>query len=530
MKKKILVSDSFSEQGLEILRNAKNCELIYKPGLSNDDLKEEIKKVDALIIRSATTVTKEVIAVAKNLQLVARAGVGTDNVDKVAATEAGIIVMNAPSGNSVSTAELAMALLFSLARKTPQANISMKNGKWEKKKFGGIQLAGKTMGIIGLGRIGRELAKRCSALQMTVLGSDPFLPEDQFESIGATKADNKTIFKNADFISVHVPLTDSTANLISKKELNMMKPTTMLINCARGGIYDEQAVADAVKDGTIGGAAFDVFPQEPPKDSPFLEVDNIIMTPHLGASTEEAQTQVAIETANEVLDFFNKGEIKNSINIPPLDKKLLKEMQSHITLSEKLGIFISELSQGSIKEIEITYSGELINKPVYFLTQSILKGIFKKILSDDEVNFVNTPVIAKSRGISVSEIKKKLEDEFAEVISVKITTEKETNEIWGTVYGDNEMKFVYYNGFSFDLNPTGNVLVVHNQDVPGVVGKIGTIIGNAQINISSMKLGSQSKGNAVLTLINIKEEIPNTVLNEIRAIDTVNDATTVSFT
>ncbi len=529
MKKKILVSDSFSEQGLEILRNAENSELIYKPGLSNEELKKEIQNVDALIIRSATTVTKEVIAEAKNLKLVARAGVGTDNVNKTAATEAGIIVMNAPSGNSVSTAELAMALLFSLARKIPQANISMKNNKWEKKRFNGIQLAGKTMGIIGLGRIGRELAKRCSALQMTVLGSDPFLPEDQFAAIGANKADNETIFKNADFISAHVPLTDFTANLISKKELSMMKSTTMLINCARGGIYNEQDIADAVKEGKIGGAAFDVFPQEPPTESPFMDVENIIMTPHLGASTEEAQTQVAIETANEVLDFFSKGEIKNSVNIPPLDKKLLKEMQTHITLSEKMGIFISRLSQGSIKEIEITYSGELINKPVYFLTQSILKGVFQNILESDDINFVNTPVIAKSRGIAVSEIKKNLEDEFAEVISVKITTEKETNEIWGTVYGNNEMKFIYYNGFSFDLDPTGNILVVHNQDVPGVVGKIGTIIGNAKINISSMKLGSQSKGNAVLTLINIKEEIPKAVLDEIRAIDTINDATTVSF-
>lgn len=528
MSFKILISDSFSESGRKILEEKKGFDCIYKPGLTPDELKKEIKDADGLIIRSASTVTEDIIKSAKNLKLVARAGVGTDNVDRKAATENGVIVMNAPSGNSISTAEHAMALIFSLARNIPQAYSAMKNGKWDKKRFSGVQLYGKKMGIIGLGRIGSELAKRCYSCGMELLGNDPFMSTEQAEAIGIKMVDLETIYKEADFISVHVPLTDKTKDMIGKKEIEMMKKTTMLINCARGGVYNEQAIAEAVKTGRLAGAAFDVYPKEPPAENPFMDIENIITTPHLGASTGEAQESVAIETSNEVIDFFEKGVIKNPVNIPSLDAKLMNEMKSYLTLSEKLGIFLSKLAKKSIKEIIITYSGEITSKPVYFLTQTILKGILDPILSE-KVNFVNAPILAKARGINVIEKKETIERDFTDLISVKIVMDKDSYELWGTIYGEDDIRFVYLNGFHFDLVPEGTFLVVHNTDVPGAVGIIGTILGNEKINIASMKLGRKEKGSTVLTILSIDGAIPESILEKITSCECIIDAAVVSL-
>lgn len=528
MSTQILISDSFAREGLEILQNTDDFEVTYKTGMSEDELAQEIKGKHALIIRSATKVTEKVLRAADQLKLVARAGVGTDNVDKKTATECGIIVMNAPSGNSVSTAELAMAMLFSLARKIPQAHLSMKAEQWEKKKFKGVQLTGRTIGIIGLGRIGSELAKRCYACRMNVLGNDPFLSNEQIENLGAEAADMDTIFRTADFISVHVPLNDKTKDMISKKQIEMMKPTTMLINCARGGVINEADVAQAVSEGKLAGAAFDVYSEEPPKDSPFVPVDNIIMTPHLGASTEEAQIQVAMETSQEVVDFFKKGIIKNSVNVPALDQKLLQEMDPFIRLAEKMGTFLSSMNKQSIQEVIVTYSGQIMEKPVYFLTQSVLKGLLDPVLSEP-VNFVNAPSIAAERGIRVAERKETVERDFTDLISVRIKSGSNSHELWGTIYGKGDLRFIHLDGFHFDLKPEGTFLVVHNNDVPGVIGILGTILGNHKINIAEMKVGRTTKGATVLTIVTVDSDIPEPVLEEIRTQAPILDAQVITL-
>ena len=523
MKRKILISDSFSREGIEILERQSGFEVVYTPGLSEDQLCEAIRDADALIIRSASRVTARVLAAAENLALVARAGVGTDNIDKKAATERGVIVMNAPSGNSVSTAELALAHIFALARHIPQANASMKAGIWEKKKYNGVQLAGKTIAIIGLGRIGSNLARRCRACDMRVIGSDPFLSDEQIAMIGVEPADLETIWKTADVISVHVPLTDKTRGLIAEREIGMMKPTTMLVNCARGGIMDEAAVAAAVSSGRLAGAAFDVFTEEPPKDSPFVPVENIVMTPHLGASTEEAQVEVAIETAQEIVDYFTNGMIRNSVNMPAMDAATLAVMQPWIRLCERMGCFMAGLASGGVTGVVLTYAGDLAEKQVWFLTQSVLKGLLDPVLSN-EVNFVNAPVMARERGIQISERREAIANESGNVISLQITCAGgETHELRGTVSG-NDIRCTSLDGFAFVLEPEGTILVVHNRDVPGVVGLLGTRLGNAGVNIASMRLGRRSKGSEVLTILSIDGGVPPAVVEEIRSEGPIVDA------
>jgi D-3-phosphoglycerate dehydrogenase len=484
---------------------------------------EAIRDADALIIRSASQVTARVLKSATQLALVARAGVGTDNIDKKAATERGVIVMNAPSGNSVSTAELALAHIFALARHIPQANASMKAGGWEKKKYGGVQLTGKTVGIIGLGRIGSNLAKRCQACEMRVIGLDPFLSDEQISHLGVTPVDFETIWKTADVISVHVPLTDKTRGLIGEREIAMMKPSTMLINCARGGIMDEEAVAAAVSSGRLAGAAFDVFTEEPPKNSPFVPVENIVMTPHLGASTEEAQVEVAIETAQEIVDYFTSGMIKNSVNMPSMDAALLATMQPWIRLCERMGCFMTGLAAGGVASLILTYAGDLAAKQVWFLTQSVLKGLLDPVLTN-EVNFVNAPVMARERGIQVSERREAIPNETGDVISLRIVCASgEEHELRGTVMGG-DVRFTSLDGYNFVLEPEGTILVVHNRDVPGVVGLLGTKLGNAGVNIASMRLGRRGKGSQVLTLLSIDGDVPQTVLEDIRNQPQIVDA------
>jgi len=515
MKHKILISDSFSKEGIEILTREPGFDVIYTPGLNEDQLCEAIRDVDALIIRSASRVTARVLASAEKLALVARAGVGTDNIDKKAATDRGVIVMNAPSGNSVSTAELALAHIFALARHIPQANASMKAGIWEKKKYNGVQLAGKTIGIIGLGRIGSNLARRCRACDMRVIGSDPFLSDEQITMIGVEPVELDVMWKTADVISVHVPMTEKTRGLIGEREIAMMKPTTMLVNCARGGIMDEAAVAAAVSSGKLAGAAFDVFTEEPPKDSPFVAVENIVMTPHLGASTEEAQVEVAIETAQEIVDYFTSGMIKNSVNMPAMDAATLSVMQPWIRLSEQMGSFMAGLANTGVTGVVLTYAGDLADKQVWFLTQSALKGLLDPVLSN-EVNFVNAPVMAKERGIQVSERRESIPNESGPVLSLQVTTSNgEVHELRGTVSGS-DIRCTSLDGFAFILEPAGTILVVHNRDVPGVVGLLGTKLGNAGVNIASMRLGRRSKGSEVLTILSIDGDVPETVLAEIR--------------
>lgn len=515
MKRKILISDSFSREGIEILEKQPDFEVVYTPGLNEDQLCEAIKDADALIIRSASRVTARVLEAAEKLALVARAGVGTDNIDKKAATERGVIVMNAPSGNSVSTAELALAHIFSLARHIPQANASMKAGVWEKKKYSGVQLAGKTIAIIGLGRIGSNLAKRCRACDMRVIGYDPFLSDEQIALLGVEPAELETIWKTADVISVHVPMTDKTRGLIAEREIEMMKPTTMLVNCARGGIMDEAAVAAAVSSGRLAGAAFDVFSEEPPKNSPFVPVENIVMTPHLGASTEEAQVEVAIETAQEIVDYFDSGMIRNSINMPAMDAAALAMMQPWIKLCERMGSFMAGLVDSGVTGVVMTYSGDLAEKQIWFLTQSLLKGLLDPVLSN-EVNFVNAPVMARERGIQISERRERLANEAGDIISLQVSCAGGAkHELRGRVSGE-DIYCTSLDGFAFMLEPVGTILVVHNRDVPGVVGLLGTKLGNAGVNIASMRLGRRAKGSEVLTLLSIDGDVPPAVVEEIR--------------
>ncbi len=499
---KVLISDNLSNEGVEILKKA-GLEVVVKTGMTPDELKKEIKDYDGLVIRSATKVTADVVAAAKKLKVIGRAGSGLDNVDKAAASKRGIVVMNTPGGNTVTTAEHTFAMMMSLARSIPQATASMKAGKWEKKKFEGVELYKKTLGVIGMGAIGAQVAKRAIGFGMTVLGYDPFLSKEKADALGVVMSSLDNIYKKSDFITIHSPLTDETRGLINTKTIKKMKDGVRIINCARGGIVDEKALHAALKSGKVAGAALDVLEKEPPENNPLLELDNFICTPHLGASTREAQLNVAVAVAEQIADYLNTGVARNAVNVPFVAADVLPKVQPYIGLAEKLGSFLAQIYEGGLDKVTIEYFGEVAELDAAApITTAVLKGLLDPIM-EEAVNYVNAPFIAKDRGIEVKEVKSSDPTDYPSLIKVTASSGKKSFAVAGALYNKKDPRIVLVDDFLLEVVPEGDMLVTNNNDKPGVIGNLGTLLGQNNINIARMQFGRDKKGGRAISVISI---------------------------
>lgn len=512
---RVLISDSLSKEAVEILQREKEFKVDVNTKLTPDELKKVIKDYDALLVRSATKVTADLIKAADKLKIIGRAGVGLDNVDVEAASKKGIIVVNTPGGNTISTAEHTFSMMMALSRTIPQADLSMKKGEWERKKFMGVELHGKTLGVVGLGRIGTEVAKRAIAFGMTVIAYDPYLSAEKAKDLGIENVDLKALYTKSDYITVHTPLTDETKHMISDKEFAVMKKGVRMINCARGGIIDENALVKAIEDGRVAGAAFDVYENEPPKESKLIGLDKVVLTPHLGASTEEAQTNVAVEVANTVRDALLDRGVRNAVNVPCVDAEMYKVIEPYLKLVEKMGSIQAQLVEGHVKKVKIRYVGDLLKYDLLPLTVSIMKGILTPILQDT-INYVNALVMAKERGINVVETKTADIRDFANLIAVEVETDKMKNSIVGTLFTKVYPRIVKLNEFYVDSVPEGHMLFIQNNDVPGIIGQIGTILGKNGVNIAGMSFGRDEKGGQAVSILNIDSDVPKAVLEEMR--------------
>lgn len=527
MVHKVLITDPLSNQGIEKLLAADDVEVIQKTQLTKDELLLEIESADALLVRSQTKVTADVIEKASRLKVIARAGVGVDNIDIPAATKKGIIVVNAPDGNTISTAEHTFAMLISLSRNIPQAYHSMIEGRWDRKKYVGVELNGKTLSIIGLGRIGSELAKRAKAFQMKVVAYDPYLTQDRAEELGVKKATFDEAISTGDYISVHTPLTKSTHHLINKETFTKMKKGVRILNCARGGIIDEMALYEAIQEGIVAGAALDVFEEEPPGDHPLLRLPEVIATPHLGASTVEAQENVAIDVAEEVLHILRDQPFKNAVNLPSIPAELQQKLKPYQDLAEKLGEFVAQIVEGAPKKITVSFAGELADIDVAPLTRTILKGALSQHLSD--VNYVNAPDLAKQRGVQILEQKKSKSHGFTNLITVSIETSRSEKSASGTLLNGLGPRIVKVDQYSIDLNPKGHILLVQHRDQPGVIGQVGTVLGNHQINIATMQVGRETIGGQAIMMIRIDKSASNHVLKQLREINVIDAITDIDL-
>jgi D-3-phosphoglycerate dehydrogenase len=518
---KILISDALSEEGVKILSAVKDFQVDVKTDLKPEALKEIIKDYDALIVRSATKVNKDIIGSAAKLKVIGRAGVGLDNVDLSAATQKGIIVMNTPGGNTISTAEHTMSMILSLSRNIPQANASTKKGEWKRSKFMGVELYGKILGIVGLGRIGKEVAKRAASFGMKILAYDPFLSREVAEPLGIEVVELKELFERSDYITVHTPLTEETRHMISGAQFASMKKGVRVVNCARGGIIDEKALAEAVKEGKVAGAAIDVFETEPvPADSELLKLDNIVTTCHLGASTEEAQVNVAIEVAECVRDYLTGRGIRNAANFPCLEAEVCKVIDPYLNLAEKLGAFGSQIAEGRMQELNLNYSGQLAQYDTSPVTLALLKGLLSPMLQDT-VNFVNSRTLAMERGIKVTEAKSSQEEEFVNSIQLEVKTDKETRKITGTLSSNKQPRIVKIDGYYVETTPMGEMILIQNWDRPGIIGNLGTLLGRHNINIAAMTFGRQEPGGKAISILNIDSPLSAAIVEQIKKLENI---------
>ena len=512
--RRVLVSDPLSNKGLEILGNAKNLKVDIKPGLSPEELKKIIPEYDAIIIRSETKLKGDIIEVADRLKVIGRAGIGLDNVDLPAATKKGIVVMNTPQENAIAAAEHTLAMILSISRKIPQATASLKAGKWEKKKFMGVELYNKTLGLVGIGVIGTVVADRARGLRMKVIGYDPYLSKEVAEKKGVDLVSLDELLSRSDFISVHTPLTDETRNVIDSHAIAKMKKGVILVNCARGGIINEKDLYDAIKGGKVAGAALDVFEKEPAIGNPLLELEEVISTPHLGASTGEAQENVAAAIAQQIVDYLLLGEARNAVNIPMVSPDILPFVRPYLRLGEKLGSFLGQISNYAIEEVLIEYHGELVEYGTKPVTVSVLKGLLTPFVGET-VNFVNAPIMAKERGINVIESTRARAEDFASLIAITARSKMEQGTIAGTLFGRKELRIVKLNDFLIEALPEGYILLINNYDKPGVIGNIGAALGSRNINIATMQFGRDRMGGNAISLLHLDAPLPPGVLGEI---------------
>jgi len=525
---KVLVSDKTAPQGLEILEKTPGLEVVYAPGIEPADLLERIGEFDGLVIRSGTKVTAEVIERADRLRVVGRAGIGVDNVDLTAATQRGIVVMNTPEGNNVTTAEHALSLLFALARHVPQATMSMKAGKWEKSRFQGTELYNRTLGVFGLGNIGRIVADRAQGLGMQVVACDPHISAEAAARADVELVSFEDLLERADAITVHVPRTKETTGLLDAKAFARCKDGVLVINAARGGIVDEEALLDALESGKVGGAGLDVFVDEPPPPGhPLVAHERVICTPHLGASTGQAQLNVSTAIARQVADFLASGVVRNAVNVPSVSGELLERIRPYLELAEKLGRFQGQICPGAVNEFEIEYSGDVADLRVAPITIAALKGLLESV--SDRVNMVNAPVIAQERGIRVVESKTRRSRDFASAISTRVKGSGEPRLIEGALFHGNQPRIVRIDDFMLEAIPEGPTIFLRNHDRPGVVGMVGSVLGEAGINISRMQLALVPDRREAAMLVNVDAAPPESVLERLRGEDQVIDAQVVEL-
>jgi len=522
MAPKILVSDPLAQEGIKILEKEKGFTVDQKSKVPPPELKKIIKDYDALIVRSGTKVTSEIISAADKLRIIGRAGVGLDNVDVSAASKKGIIVVNAPAGNTISTAEHTMSMILALSRNIPQAYSSMREGKWDRKKFMGSEVYNKVLGIVGVGRIGAEVARRAASFKMKVIGYDPYLSEELARKMDIELVDLNTLFKQSDYITVHTPLTDETRHIIGEKEFKIMKDGVRVINCARGGIVDEKALDAAIESGKVAGAALDVYEKEPPADSPLLKRPNVITTPHLGASTEEAQVNVAIDIAESVRDAMLDRGLRNAVNVPSVDSETLKNLQPYLNLAEKIGLLQSQLSVGQVSKIKVKYIGDVTGYDVTPITMAIVKGLLSPVL-EETINYINALLVAKMRGIEVAESKTSQITDFANAIAVTVETNKGKNLVMGSLFTKTDPRIIRINNFYVDLVPKGHLIYISNTDLPGVVGGIGTILGKDNINIAGMTFGRIKPGGDAITVLNIDGKPSDDIIKKLSKMKDIND-------
>ena len=520
---KVLISDNLGNDGVEILKNEKGITLDVKTGLHKEELKEIIGDYDGLIIRSATKVDKELLDCATNLKAVGRAGIGLDNVDINIATQKGIAVMNTPGGNTITTAEHAIAMIMALTRNIPQATESLRQNLWEKKKLQGKEIFQKKLGIIGFGSIGSIVADRARGLKMDVLIYDPNIAAEHIEKAGFKPVSLDELYKESHYITIHVPKIKSTTHMLNKNSFAKMRDGVMIVNCARGGIINEKDLYNAIKSGKVAGAALDVFETEPPKNSPLLTLKNVIATPHLGASTAEAQSNVAVAVANQIIKYLKFNTVINAVNVPSVTGDTLRKLEPFIFLAEKIGMLQAQFSVGALKKIEIEYTGSFLNdddiKPI---TTSLLKGLFAHLVTDS-VNFVNAPVIADNMGITVSSAIV-ADSDYTNLIFAKVITEKATNIITGTIFGKNTARIVRVNNFRLEMIPHGHLIFIENYDKPGVIGDVGSLLGSKKTNISRMTVGREINGENSVIFIKTDKPINESIIEDLKLLNNVISA------
>lgn len=525
---KVLVMDGVSEEGLRPLRREEDIEVVIGQKMTEDELVRVISEYDGLIVRSATKVTPRVVEAAANLKVIGRAGVGVDNINLEAATARGILVVNAPDGNTIAATEHTIAMMLALARNIPQAVGRLKEGVWDKKAFLGVELRDKTLGIIGLGRIGSAVAKRAQALEMNVAAYDPYITEEKAAGMGVELLSLEDLFARADFITVHMPKTKESYHLINAAALAQMKDGVRIINCARGGIIEEEALYQAMVAGKVAGAALDVFEKEPNTDSPLLSLPNFIATPHLGASTREAQLNVAVDVSDEIVAALRGRLVKNTVNIPSINPQVLSAIRPYLGLAEKLGKFLAQLVGGRINKLEVVYSGELAKQEVASLTTAVVKGLLDPILQVN-VNFVNAPVLAKNRGIQVFQAIDGEADGYASLITVKVYSDKTEKSVAGTLFGVHDPRIVMIDGYRIDTVPEGYLLYVPHLDKPRIIGPVGVLIGEHNINIATMQVGRKEVGGRAVMMLSVDAPVPVETLQEIARIEGVLDVKMVSL-
>jgi len=498
-----------------------------KPGLDKEELARIIGEYDGLAIRSATKVTAKLLEKANGLKVIGRAGIGVDNVDIPAATARGIIVMNTPFGNSITTAEHAITLMLSLARQIPEADASTRAGKWEKNKFLGVEIFGKVLGIVGCGNIGSIVADRAIGLKMKVIAYDPYLSAGRALDLGIEKVDLAELLRRADFITLHTPLTEKTRNIINAESLTMMKKGVRLINCARGELVDEAALFEALTSGHVAGAAIDVFVEEPATHSPLFALRNVVCTPHLGASTTEAQENVALQVAEQMSDYLLRGAISNAVNFPSISAEEAPKLKPFVALAEKLGSFAGQLTETGVKRVQVAYEGHVAQMNTRALTSAALAGLLRPMLQD--VNVVSAPILAKERGIVVEETRREAESDYENLISVRIVTDRQTRSLAGTVYADGRPRIVNIKGIRMDAEFGPSMLYVTNQDKPGFVGRFATLLAGAGINIATFHLGRDAAGGNAIALVEVDGVVPADVLAQVQQIPSVQQVKPLRF-
>ncbi|MSQ93797.1 MAG: phosphoglycerate dehydrogenase [Gemmataceae bacterium] len=526
---RIFISDKLEAGGLDLLKKS-GLDIDNRPGLKDAALLEALRAADGMIVRSGTRVTAQLLDNPGKLCAIVRAGVGVDNIDVAAATRKGIVVMNTPGGNTISTAEQTITLMMALARHTAAADASLRQNKWERAKFVGTQLSGKTLGVIGLGRVGREVARRAVGLDMKVIGFDPFFSPDFAGKLGIeTAPDLNSLLPRVDFLTVHTPLSPETTNLIGAAQLATMKKGSRILNCARGGIINEDALVEALKSGQLAGAAIDVFVEEPPPaDHPLLKLPNVVVTPHLGASTTEAQETVALEAAQLLIDYLTKGVVQYAVNMAAVDRAELEEVRSYVDMARRLGLLQAQMAQGSIKRAQLTYRGEVARRSTKLITGAFAAGLLEAALAQN-VNIVNAELIARERGIDIIEQSVSKKGDFSTLIQTDVTTDKKCYTATGTLFGNQFLRLVQLGPYHLDAYMDGIMLLFTHRDVPGLIGFIGTIFGKHDVNIAQMTVGRQQPGGEAIAVLNLDSQPPEAALQEVRAHSKVSSLSVVKL-